>query len=362
MKGIAAFILVMLIGGVLSYLTAQTGSNRAGNGRELSLDGQTGYMLVPDNNSLDFDGSFTVEFWFQSHKLNQWQRLIGKGSVHDTTVSHWSITLMSDNTIDFFWEGVDDTDHFISSSDSIMDLDFHHIAAVLDTSANLFLLYIDGVLSKSRTTMGDTPGNNDQPLLIGARQHPSGINKFFAGQMDEIRIWKTARSEQQINQLRFGILPANYYQSADSGLIAYWRCDSLENYGVNGAGQDDVRDYSIYNNHSDLEGDATLVNSGSPVAIADDPQSLPAAFELAQNYPNPFNPSTTIRYQLAKNVNVSLKVYDMLGQEVATLVNQFQQAGVYEETFQAENLSTGIYFYSLTAGNFQRVRKMILLQ
>lgn len=361
MKGISVYILIMLMG-IFSYLSAQNDNVRAGNGRELSLDGQTGHMMIPDNSSLDFDGSFTIEFWFRSHKLNQWQRLIGKGSVHDTTVSNWSITLMSDNTIDFFWESADDTDHFISSPDSITDLDFHHIAAVLDTDANLFHLYIDGALSKSRSTMGDSPGSNEQPLLIGARQYPSGINKFFEGEMDEIRIWNVARTEDQINERQFGILPPVYYQSADSGLVGYWRCDSLESYGINGAGQDDVRDYSIYNNHSDLEGDATLINSGSPVAIADDARQLPSAFMLAQNYPNPFNPSTTIRYQLPKNVQVSLKVYDMLGQEIETLINRFQQAGDYEQTFQAGNLSSGIYFYSLTADNFQSVKKMVLIR
>lgn len=356
MKGISVYISIILIG-IFSYLVAQTG-----NGRELSLDGQTGHMMIPDDNSLDFNGSFTIEFWFQSHKLNQWQRLIGKGSVHDTTVSNWSVTLMADNTIDFFWEGIDDTDHLISSSDSITDLEFHHIAAVLDADANLFHLYIDGTLSKSRSMMGDLPGSNEQPVLIGVRQYPSGINKFFEGEMDEIRLWNVARTEHQINERRFGILPPIYYQSADSGLVAYWRCDSLENFGVNGTELDDVRDYSIYGNHSDLEGNATLISSNSPVAIAVNPRQLPAAFILAQNYPNPFNPSTTIRYQLPKNVHVSLKVYDMLGQEVETLVNHFQQAGAYEQTFQAENLSSGIYFYSLTAENFQSVKKMILIR
>jgi len=91
----------------------------------------------------------------------------------------------------------------------------------------------------------------------------------------------------------------------------------------------------------------------------------PTKFVLEQNYPNPFNPSTTISYQIPTASNVSLKVYDVLGNEVITLVNEFKQAGSYDVTFDAAQKSlnaSGVYFYELKAGSFIQTRKMILLQ
>lgn len=85
-------------------------------------------------------------------------------------------------------------------------------------------------------------------------------------------------------------------------------------------------------------------------------------YELAQNYPNPFNPSTTIRYQLPQDGMVTLKIYDILGAEVANLVNEEKVAGKYEVNFNASNLSSGIYIYKLKAGEYVNSKKMILLK
>ncbi|MFA4923997.1 MAG: T9SS type A sorting domain-containing protein [Ignavibacteriaceae bacterium] len=89
---------------------------------------------------------------------------------------------------------------------------------------------------------------------------------------------------------------------------------------------------------------------------------LPARFSLSQNYPNPFNPNTTINYQLPATSFVTLKVYDVLGKEVAILVNEEKQAGSYKIDFNRSHLASGIYFYTLRANNFVRNRKMILLK
>lgn len=88
----------------------------------------------------------------------------------------------------------------------------------------------------------------------------------------------------------------------------------------------------------------------------------PTEFELAQNYPNPFNPSTSIKYQVSSNSQVSLKVYDVLGNEVATLANEFKPAGSYEIEFNANKFSSGVYFYKIEAGPYIAIRKMILLK
>ena len=91
-------------------------------------------------------------------------------------------------------------------------------------------------------------------------------------------------------------------------------------------------------------------------------QSLPAKFELTENYPNPFNPVTKISYTLPISSEVSLIIYNILGDEVARLVDGFQQAGEYNTTWNASNIASGIYFYRLKAGDFVQTRKMVLLK
>ena len=95
---------------------------------------------------------------------------------------------------------------------------------------------------------------------------------------------------------------------------------------------------------------------------ATDNNSLPNSFELSQNYPNPFNPSTIIKYSISKRSNVSLKVYDMLGKEVATLVNEIKDANSYQVKFDASNLTSGLYIYKFQAGNFTASKKMMLIK
>ncbi|HEX7573117.1 MAG TPA: alpha-amylase family glycosyl hydrolase, partial [Bacteroidota bacterium] len=88
--------------------------------------------------------------------------------------------------------------------------------------------------------------------------------------------------------------------------------------------------------------------------------AIPREYGLAQNYPNPFNPATTITYQIRSAGIVTLRVYDLLGREVATLVNGYQPSGTYKMTFDASRLSSGVYFYRLQAGTFVNTKKMVL--
>lgn len=92
------------------------------------------------------------------------------------------------------------------------------------------------------------------------------------------------------------------------------------------------------------------------------PAGVAKKFMLYQNYPNPFNPTTVISYQLSAISDVTLKVYDILGREVATLVNQKQSAGKYSVTFNGNALPSGVYFYRLVAGNDMAVKKLLLLK
>ncbi|MFA6978508.1 MAG: T9SS type A sorting domain-containing protein [Ignavibacteriaceae bacterium] len=101
---------------------------------------------------------------------------------------------------------------------------------------------------------------------------------------------------------------------------------------------------------------------GADVVDVENESSSPLIFQLNQNYPNPFNPSTVISWQLSVRSLVTLKIYDVLGNEVATLVNEENPAGNYKIDFKGNNLASGIYFYTLRAGNFIQNRKMLLLK
>lgn len=103
-------------------------------------------------------------------------------------------------------------------------------------------------------------------------------------------------------------------------------------------------------------------NLSEIISVQNISSEIPASFTLSQNYPNPFNPETNIRFSLPTTENVVLKVYNMQGKEVAALVNSRFQPGMYETKFNGSNLSSGVYFYKLSAGNFTQTRKMILLK
>lgn len=91
-------------------------------------------------------------------------------------------------------------------------------------------------------------------------------------------------------------------------------------------------------------------------------ETLPSAFRLDQNYPNPFNPVTTIRFTLPKPTHVNLRVYDVLGREVLTVIDENIKAGIHEIPVNANGLSSGVYFYRLIAAGYVQTRKMVLLR
>lgn len=110
--------------------------------------------------------------------------------------------------------------------------------------------------------------------------------------------------------------------------------------------------------------DDTLYLQNQVTGIGNDRGSLlsPRSYNLAQNYPNPFNPTTTISYSIPERSNVKLVVYDILGNEVVTLVNEEKDRGVYSVTFDASGLVSGVYFYRIQAGSFNEVKKMLLVR
>ncbi len=371
-----SFIYVLL---TIVFISFTGMPQKAGNA--IQFDDIDDYIIVPHNQSLNpGTESWTVCMWIKAPDAAQRGPLIGKRH-EESDFNQYTIGIGNTdphnptagkriyaNYIDT--AGISERSGY--TQDEFIDGDWHHIAFVADKNSDSIFFYIDGVIHITVISFnyGNWPdvGKND-PLYIGCNSY---VSAFYEGEMDEVSIWNKALTAYQINTVMNDTLSFAYYSTADSGLVAYYRFDEYEDLGIGSAGVDDIRNFSSNSNHGDSEGNPLLVPSGILVSVDDNPLLI-SDFQLDQNYPNPFNPATTIRYSIPSNVKgqtskVILKVYDVLGNEVATLVNEEKPAGSYEVEFNAVgtsrdlSLTSGVYFYQLKAGEFIQTKKMILLR
>ncbi len=127
------------------------------------------------------------------------------------------------------------------------------------------------------------------------------------------------------------------------------------------AGTNKLRFHGYSNFGDNCYIDSTCIVAG-PSGISHNLDFVPKTYSLSQNYPNPFNPSTQIQFGLPKSGNVKLIVYDILGREVKTLVNEYRTAGTYQIAFDASSLASGVYFYKIEANDFVQTKKMLLVK
>jgi hypothetical protein len=121
--------------------------------------------------------------------------------------------------------------------------------------------------------------------------------------------------------------------------------------------------YLLHCHNLEHEDDGMMMNFrvNNTTGVENEKTNIPSEFRLHQNYPNPFNPSTTIRYQLPTLSHVTLKVFDVLGREVTTLVAGVEESGYKSVQWSASGVASGVYFYRLQAGQFSAVKKMLLM-
>jgi hypothetical protein len=170
---------------------------------------------------------------------------------------------------------------------------------------------------------------------------------------DVILSWSTAT---EVNNQGFEIQRKTNGEYERIGFIeGNGTTSELQNYTFR---DKNVNAGSYYYRLKQMDFDGTFEYSGEITVEV----SQPADYFLSQNYPNPFNPSTTISYAIAEDIDVFLKVFDVLGNEVATLVNENQPAGTYDVSFNAGDLSSGVYYYTLQAGEFISTKKLMLMK
>ena len=175
---------------------------------------------------------------------------------------------------------------------------------------------------------------------------------WYQSELDTTQIWTLYNYRQYI----FGCGGRGICQSNDNGMNWFWINRGLINYFVKALAADG--EYLF----SGIADAAVWRRPLSELSEVMDIKQNPSSFSLSQNYPNPFNPSTMISYSIPRNSFVHLKVFDILGNEVAELVKEQKPAGSYEVKFDAALLPSGVYFYQLTAGEFIQTKKMILLK
>jgi len=171
---------------------------------------------------------------------------------------------------------------------------------------------------------------------------------------DTLSFYVSARNmDLSVPEVSISSMPAN--ASFDSETKKFWWVVDEENPGP--------MTYTATNKNGSSEVVVYFANvdSGTPVSNEEEDFN-PKEFTLEQNYPNPFNPSTNIKFNFPQDSEVSLKVYNMLGQEVAVLVNEQMSSGLQTVKFDASNLSSGMYIYRLQAGNISKTKKMMLIK
>ena len=262
------------------------------------------------------------------------------------------------------------------------------IIAAYDTLKNCFARKDFDKAVLIAADLGHYVADSHQPLHITTNFNPGGLHTRY-----EINMIDTYQS-----QIKYGGDSVQYIPNVSDYVFNYiyknYRyVDSLiADDNAAKAVNSDTKSAAYYQALWNLTGNFTIAlfdsasyrlasliytawkNAGSPlpsISFVESHSSYPNNFSLEQNYPNPFNPTTTIKYQIPKSGLVQLKVYDILGREVAALVNEYQTAGEHLINFTTDNnqqttnphqLSSGVYFYQLKSGNYTQTKKLVLMK
>jgi len=286
----------------------------SGSGYSLEFSGKQGAVHIGDPDTLKIVGDITLAAWIKTDTATEsWQNIVVKGHGQGENV----LRLDGNNHPSQIWCGsYDNADHMAQSFD-LTELELNrwlHCVGTYSSADLVWTIYLDGVYNNSTIDpVGAVPA--DRGWAIGARASDTtgGIiypsERHFEGFIDDVRIYNVALSEAEV---------------------------------------------------------ATLYEE-STVDVNNQSAAMPENFAISQNYPNPFNPQTRINYQVPQTANISISIYNSIGQLVAILVDEVKSPGQYSVIWNARDqnglhVPSGIYFARLVSDNFSATRKLTLLK
>jgi hypothetical protein len=381
-------------------------------GYALRFDGVDDFVRVYEHEIFDLTTDMTIEAWINAFTTDGPRVFVSKWNDYGPDFSYifkiWnasdklSIELSDNNNFGDLAE--------LEGNTSVSINEWIHVAVTYNS--NELRLFYNGVEDNSTAASGIIR-NSIVDLIIGANSNGAFLIENFYGIVDEVRIWDVARARSEIQADMYREISGD-----ETGLIGYWPFNE-------GSGNTTF-DQTIHGNNGILQNGITWIESTAPLSpswFSVDPQSgtilpgdsldikvkfdasglseeynkanmiissndpanseiripvqliadlsvledlfeskIPKAYFLLQSFPNPFNPLTHIRYGLPEAADVKIEVYTILGQKVRTLVNTRQPAGYYVVDFDGSKLASGIYIYRIESGNFQDVKKMVLIR
>ena len=405
-----------IVAGNETYETEETKSY------SLSFDGVDDYVTISDNDALDFSSSqdYSIQFWFKTNfsgSLSAAQCFLAKAKNTDSgPFIGWQIFITPESGNPLLFnanQGYANGGSYLygPKSSDYNDNKWHHISIVYKQSEDKAYFYFDGAQYSNYENHGSMNLSNAGDFYVGTdRSKTSG---FFEGSIDDVRLWNKALSSEEITSTNY----SKELGGDESSLTGYWKFNEETGSTVNDASGNSNNGtingatwstdspimsfktivgnmYKVPYHHIEhymheagvelisgtwtivatdgkfdtyaTNGPFTLTIDGSKLNI-EDGDIIPESFALHANYPNPFNPTTTISYDLPKRSQVTLGIYDLLGKQIKTLVNQSQDAGNKIAVWDGTNnlgrqVSAGVYLYQIQAGEFTQTRKMLFLK
>ncbi len=291
----------------------------------------TNYVMIPHQAGMIGFTSITIEGWVKPGSFAMANTVLNKGG------SSFDYQLGIVNTsVPFFRAG---STIIQATTMNISAGVWTHLAVTYGSGTIKF--YKNGVMGFTQAT-SPTLGSSSNEMRIGR-----GGNDPCSGNLDEIRLWNVVRSDAEISSEMCN----KWVPNNATGLKGKWHFDSTYTDSVNGWNGTPLGNVGF-----------DTVTWCPLTGIQQTGTEVPSKFALMQNYPNPFNPSTTIKFAIPKEGYVEMKLYDILGKEVAVLVSDPFRAGIYSVEFDASRLASGVYFYKITVGDFTDTKKMVLLK
>ncbi len=293
------------------------------------------YFHVEDNaaNDLDVTGDFTIEAWVKCADFTG--RLCDRSGVMRIYATSSSIRFDLDGGGSI-------------STGTVTTDEWHHVAVCRSGSATR--IFLDGVEKASADL---APVASDAPFYIAGQDAWFGA---WNAKIDEFRFSNVARYTSDFNPT---VHDAEFL-SDDNTILLYHFDNNSEFPPANSSGKSFTQV-----NHDVAETDY-VTDSGLPLdgtsAINEKTKAPVASYQLLQNYPNPFNPTTSIPFVLSKSANVTITIYDVAGKQVIELTNKRYPAGKHTVSFNAANLSSGVYICRLQTNSFTAIRKMMLVK